>query len=221
MTLLDELVVGASSDPGLHLERLHEERVRIEEKIARIEREGFVTPFGPTRIREQFATAVDLLKQLQGDFRAVEDKFREITLRVQQRHVQGAGSRGGILADALDSEDALKREEQGVSFFEFLRFIQSPAQQERLQAIIQSLSKIQELADQSDGMETVRRMVTVLLGEAEKVVQTTRRLSSTLRRLLDARVQQERRRLAELLQQIRALAVSMPCLTMKCVRKCV
>jgi hypothetical protein len=209
ITLLDELVVGASSDPGLHLERLHQERVRIEGTIARIEREGVVTPFGPTRIREQFATAVDLLKQLQGDFRAVEDKFREITQRVQQRHVEGVGSRGGILSDALDSEDALKREDQGVSFFEFLRFIQSPAQQERLQAIIQALLKIQELAEQGDGMETVRRMVTVLLGEAEKVVQTTRRLSSTLRRLLDAQVQQERRRVAELLQQIRALAVSM------------
>jgi hypothetical protein len=209
ITLLDELVVGASSDPAVHLERLRRDKAAIEEQIARIEQDGIVLPYGPTRIREQFATAVDLLKQLQGDFRAVEDKFREITQRVQQRQVHGVDSRGGILADALDSEDALKQEDQGVSFFEFLRFIQSPEQQERLHAIIQTLLRIRELAEQTDGLETVRRMVTVLLAEAEKVVQTTRRLSSTLRRLLDSRVQHERRRLAELLQHIRGLAVAM------------
>jgi Protein of unknown function (DUF3375) len=209
ITLLDELVVGASSDPAVHLERLRRDKAAIEDEIARIEQDGVVKQYGPTRIREQFATAVDLLKQLQGDFRAVEDKFREITQRVQQRHVYGAESRGGILADALDSEDALKQEDQGVSFFEFLKFIQSPEQQARLQTIIQVLLRIAELADQTDGLETVRRMVTVLLTEAEKVVQTTRRLSSTLRRLLDSRIQRERRRLAELLQQIRGLAVAM------------
>lgn len=209
ITLLDELVIGASSDPEVHLERLRRDKAAIEEQIARIEQNGIVSQYGPTRIREQFTTAVDLLKQLQGDFRAVEDRFREITQRVQQRHVYGAESRGGILADALDSEDSLKQEDQGVSFFEFLRFIQSPEQQARLQSIIQSLVRIQQLADQADGLEVVRRMVTVLLAEAEKVVQTTRRLSSTLRRLLDSRVQFERRRLAEILQQIRGFAVAM------------
>ena len=74
----------------------------------------------------------------------------------------------------------LKKEDQGVSFFEFLRFIQLPDQQARLQSIIQLLLRIQELADQTDGLEIVLCMVTVLLAEAEKVVQTTRRLSSTL-----------------------------------------
>jgi Protein of unknown function (DUF3375) len=209
IALLDELVVGASSDPQVHLERLHRDRAAIDEQINRIESGGLVAQYGPTRIREQFATAVDLLKQLQRDFRAVEDKFREITQRVQHQHVSGFDSRGEILGEALDSEDALKKEDQGISFFEFLRFIQSPEQQSRLQIIIQELQRIQELADQTDGLETVRRMVVVLLAEAEKVMQTTRRLSSTLRRLLDTRVQHERRRLVELLREIRGLAVVM------------
>ena len=207
--LLDELVIGASSDPEVHLKRLRDDRARIDQEIARIERDGIVVPFGPTRIREQFGSAVDLLKQLQSDFRAVEEQFRTITLRVQQRRAEGEGTRGRILGDALDAEDALKNEDQGISFFEFLKFIQSPAQQERLHVIIQELLRIQDLAAQTDGLETVRRMVTVLLGEAEKVAQTTRRLSSTLRRLLDSRVQSERRRTADLLRQIRGLAALM------------
>lgn len=209
MELLDQLALGASGDPDVHLKRLKEDKARIDQEIARLEQGGGVTPFPPTRIREQFAMAVDELKKLQSDFRAVEEKFKDITQQVQQRHVQGVDSRGGILGHALDSEDALKVEDQGVSFFAFLEFIQSPQQQERLEAIITTISRLPDLVEQPDGLEVVRRMVPVLLAEAEKVLQTTRRLSATLRRLLDTHAQNERRRVAELLQRIQALAASM------------
>ncbi|HUG91544.1 MAG TPA: DUF3375 family protein [Planctomycetaceae bacterium] len=207
--ILDDVVIGASGDPAVHLDHLRDEQERVLQQIAQIEREGLVSRYHPARIRERFATAVSLLKQLQGDFRAVEERFREITRQVQQRQVHSHETRGGILGDALDAEDALKQEDQGVSFFEFLRFIHSPAQQERLRIIIQQLVRIRELADQADGIEAVRRMVPSLLAEAEKVTHTTRRLSSTLRRLLDARARRERQRVAELLREIQGLAAGL------------
>lgn len=209
MQTLEELVIGASDDPEVRLKHLREEQALIARQIEDIEQHGRVTTFAPTRIREQFALAVRMLKQLQGDFRAVEEKFKEITRQVQHRQVQGLDSRGGILGDALGAEDELKKQDQGVSFFEFLRFIQSPLQQDRLQAIIQQLLTLRELAEQSEGLETIRHMVRGLLDEAEKVLQTTRRLSSSLRRLLDTRTQHERRRVTELLRQIRVMAASM------------
>lgn len=64
--LLDALVIGSSHDPAVHLEDLRRRQAQLDEQIERIERDGVVTPYGPTRIREQFAQAVDLLKQLQG-----------------------------------------------------------------------------------------------------------------------------------------------------------
>src|SRR5262249_6087541 len=136
---LDDLVVGASDDPEMRLARLRTERQRLDQEIRQIESEGSVTRYQPAQIRERFATAVSLLKQLQGDFRAVEEKFKEITRQVQQRQAEGQDTRGGILGFALDAEDVLKREDQGVSFYEFVRFILSPSQQERLEAIVQQL----------------------------------------------------------------------------------
>ncbi|MBI1313975.1 DUF3375 family protein [bacterium] len=206
---LERLVIGASADPRVHLDHLRAERDRIAQEIEQIENDGVVTPYRPTRIREQFATAVALLKQLQHDFRAVEEQFREITRLVQQRQIQGLDSRGGILGQALDAEDALRNDDQGVSFYEFFSFIQSPTQQERLRAIIQQIVRIPELAAQTEGVETVRRMKAVLLAEAGRVTQTERRLSATLRRLLDVRAQRERQRVAELLREIRGLAAGM------------
>jgi Protein of unknown function (DUF3375) len=206
---LEDLVVGSSTDPQLRLARLRNQRDRIESEIARIESEGAVLRYQPAQIREQFATAVSLLKQLQGDFRAVEEKFKEITRQVQQRQAEGRHTRGGILSFALDAEDVLKHEDQGVSFSEFVRFILAPQQQERLDNLINHLREIRELEDHADGLELLRRMVPLLLAEAEKVMRTNQRLSASLRRLLDLRSRRDRERVGELCAEILGLASSM------------
>ncbi len=162
-----------------------------------------MTKYQPAQVRERFATAVSLLRQLQGDFRSVEESFRGITLEVQQRQVEGRETRGGILEFALDAEDVLKNEDQGVSFYEFVRLILSPTQTERLERIIQEVRRIPELWTQPEGLETIRGMVTLLQNEAAKVMRTNQRLSTSLRRLLDARAHAERQRIARLLQEIR------------------
>ncbi len=209
MKTLNELVVHSSDDPEIRLAHLREEQAKIARQIEEIEQHGAVPIFNPTRIREQFGLAVRLFKELQSDFRGVEEKFKEITREVQKRQAQGVDTRGGILGDVLGAEAALKEQDQGVSFFEFLRFIQSPKQQDRLQSIINELLVLKELADQTDGRETMRHMVTLLLGEADKVLHTERRLSASLRRLLDFRTHDERRRVSEVLRNIRVYAAAL------------
>src|SRR5205823_2088548 len=118
-------------------------------------------------------------------------------------------TRGRILEFALDAEDLLKQEDQGVSFYEFVRLILSPSQTERLEKVIQEVRHIPELATQQEGLESLRSMVTLLQNEAEKVMRTNQRLSATLRRLLDARAHAERQRVAQLLREIRGEAVSL------------
>ena len=205
---LDDLVVGASEDPEARLRHLRETQRRVQAEIDQIETEGAAPRYRPAQIRERFITAVSLLRQLQGDFRAVEESFREITRQVQQRQVEGSETRGGILGFALDSEDVLKKEDQGVSFYEFVRLVLTPSQTERLESIIREVRRIPELESQREGMDTVRNMVTVLQNEAEKVMRTNQRLSATLRRLLDARAHAERQRIASVLRQIRGHAVA-------------
>lgn len=208
ISTLDDLVAGASDDPEVHLRYLRDERARIDGEIAQIEQDGVGIRYEPAAIRERFAMAVMLLKQLLADFRAVEDRFREITKDVQWRQVHGQETRGSILEHALDSEDLLKKEDQGVSFYQFVEFILSPIRQEKLQGIIRELGKLEAIVQQTDGLATVRRMVPLLLEEAEKVMRTNQRLSATLRRLLDSRSAADRQRLAQLLTEIRSLAAA-------------
>ncbi len=204
---LSDLVVGASDDPETRLSHLRKERDRLQAEIEQIERDGQISKDQPALIRERFNLAVSLLRQLQGDFRAVEYSFRSISVDVQKRQQTGTESRGRILEYALDAEDLLKQEDQGVSFYEFVKLILSPSQTERLDKIISEVRKIPELVQQQEGLETVRNMITLLQNEAEKVMRTNQRLSTTLRRLLDGRAFAERQRVAVLLQEIQALAI--------------
>lgn len=206
---LSDLVIGASDDPKTRLDHLREERDRLQAEIEQIEGDGRISKYQPAQIRERFATAVSLLRQLQGDFRAVEESFRDITTQVQQRQVGGQHPRGKILEFALDAGDLLMQEDQGVSFYEFVRLILSPMQTERLEKIIREVRQLPELVQHHDGLDTVRNMVTLLQSEAEKVKRTNQRLSASLRRLLDVRAHAERQRIAKLLQEIQVLAADL------------
>ncbi|HQU41325.1 MAG TPA: DUF3375 family protein, partial [Pirellulales bacterium] len=147
---LSDLAIGSSDDPQARLEHLRSEAARIEDEIAQIERDGHIAKYHPAQIRERFVTAVSLLRQLQSDFRAVEETFRDITAQVQRRQASGGEKRGGILEFALDAEDFLKHEDQGVSFYEFVRLILSPSQTERLEKTIQEVRRIPELVQQQE-----------------------------------------------------------------------
>lgn len=207
ISTLADLVAGASRDPKVRLSHLQEERQRLDEEIQQIMLDGGVTPrYEPPAVRERFSAAVGMLKELMADFRAVEERFKEITRQVQRRQLDGKEVRGEILRFALDAEDVLKREDQGVSFYEFVRFILSPVQQGKLEAIIMELAKLEELAQHAEGMSIVRRMVPFLIADAEKVMRTNQRLSASLRRLLDTKTAADMRRVGQVLHEIRRLA---------------
>ena len=107
----------------------------------------------------------------------------------------------------MDSEDLLKQQDEGISFFAFVSFLFSPNQQAILRKNIEEIQQLAALADQHESLARVRRMVPSLLAEAEKVMRTTARLSATLRRLLDARAAAHRVRLANVLRDIRQHAL--------------
>lgn len=181
---LHKLVVESSADPNERLSHLRAEKARVEAEIEQIERGGPVARLPAAHIRERFDVAVVLLKGLLGDFRAVEERFKELARQVYGRQTAGGDTRGGILRFALDAEDALMRDDQGVSFSAFVRLVFDPVQTERLSHTVRALTHLPELAGQAAGLETVGRMLPLLLTEAEQVMRTEQRLSAALRRLL-------------------------------------
>ncbi len=170
---LEDIVRGASADPQRRLNYLHEQRAAIDAEIEAIESGKSVQVYRPSQIRERFQTAVGLLKDLQSDFRAVEEHFQTIARDVQQRQSAGSDSRGGILGYALDAEAMLKTQDEGISFFASLpSCFRRPAS-----GVTKSIVEIQQLAalaDQQESLARVRRMIPSLLAEADKVMRRSR-----------------------------------------------
>ena len=137
----------------------------------------------------------------------MEERFQNIAREVQQLQSSGHDSRGNILGHALDAEDLLKQQDEGISFFAFVSFLFSPTQQAQLRKNIEEIQHLAALSDENESMHRVRRMVPALLAEADKVMRTTARLSATLRRLLDAQATEHRVRLATVLRDIRQMAM--------------
>lgn len=203
---LADLVRGATADPERRLSDLLAQRERIDAEIESVRGGSKVETYHPAQIRERFHTAVDLLKTLQGDFRAVEDRFEEIGRQVQRDALTDDGRRGQILAAALDAEDLIKQQDEGVSFNAFVRFLFAPQAQAKLRETIAEVVRMDAISQERAAVEHLRAMVPSLLAEADNVLRQTSRLSHTLRRLLDDQAVGHRKRTAEVLRDIRVLA---------------
>lgn len=206
---LEDCVRGASPDPELRLAHLRAQRDAIDKEVSRIESNEPIEVYHEGQIREQFQTAAELLKALQSDFRAVESRFHQIARDAQKRQIGQGKSRGEIIAEALDAEDLLKQQDEGQSFYSFVRFLISPKQQAKLRETIAQLKQISALESKHEDLERIQKMVPLLLAEADKVMKTIGRLSTTLKRLLDSKATAHRLRLGSVLQDIKASALQL------------
>lgn len=202
LEVLGNVVAGVDSDPKSRLEQLARQRTEIDEEIKSLEASPARATLSATQVRERFQLATQQLSQLKSEFRAVEDRFKSITRGVQQRIIAASDSRGEILQFALDSEDMLKHGDQGRSFFEFLKLIHSPESQDQINELVERLSEVEALAAEHDELAQLRTMVPTLIAEAEKILRTTQHLSTTLRRLLDARSTRHHQQLSKVLRDI-------------------
>jgi hypothetical protein len=204
--MLEEITIKASTEPDVKIGYLSAEKEKIEQEIEKIQLDGIVTPERPEILREEFATAVSMLKQLQGDFRAVEERFKDIARQVQQKINERNEVRGVILDAVFDADDDLKNSEQGITFREFYRFLCSNTEQESFDRIVDRLKILEALSSCTEELDRISELLPLLTDEAEKVQRTTQRLGGSLRRLLDTKTYDQRQRIGVVLDEIRKLA---------------
>jgi len=198
-TMLEDIVLMGHGDVESHIERLEEKRDAIQRDIDRIKNDG-VLEKNPYRIREEFRTLETIIRSLAGDFRRVEESFREVAKDIQVASVGERTNRGDVLEWILDHDEQLRDSEQGKSFFAFLELLNRPDELVKLDERRDALREIPELADfdLTEVMNFERR----LLQEAMRVNKTVQRLSRQLRRVLDDKANAERQKMLQQIQKI-------------------
>ena len=204
---MEQLLQETSPDVQERLDLLRQQMEALDQEIAAIEQTGQIRVLEAWQVNERFARLLDEARTLLGDFRQVEENFRELAQEVVERQSQPGSNKGQIMGRVLDSHDVLRESPQGRSFYGFVRLLLNPARREKFEEQAGRVQELGQLAPELKGNHLLTRLMPQLRGEQEKVGDSTQRLTANLRRALEAARLAERRRVRELVSEVQTLAL--------------
>jgi len=203
--ILKDIVYGASFDVEERVAELEKRRGEIDGEIARL-KAGDFDKFDATRIKERYFELEDTARKLLSDFKQIEHNFRDLDRTARAERLNAERSRGSVLKDIFGLRDRIMASDQGRSFSAFWAFLMSADKQEELSALV---GRVQALADVATLQKSypLEMLKPHLVEAGARVQRMTHRINEELRRFLDERSREEGRRVAELAEEVRRLAL--------------
>jgi hypothetical protein len=205
--ILRRIVEGAETDPELRIGNLERRKAEIEREIERV-RSGEVTVYDETQVRERFAQAITIAREIQSDFRAVEENFRKLDRSLREKISVWEKGKGELLEAIFEDREGIDSSEQGKSFKSFWQFLMSANLRddfhENLNTVL-GMSAVREM----DLPQNVRDIEYDWIESGKHIMNTMSQLSAQLRRYVDENYLEEERRILRLVRGIerKALAV--------------
>lgn len=205
--LLREFVLLTERDPETRIRELEAERAAIDAEIEKV-RSGAFAPLNTIQAKERFFQIEETARRLLGDFRQVEENFRNLDRETRERIATSAKRKGALLDEVFGEQDVIWESEQGRSFRAFWEFLMSSLRQEELDNLLTQAHAREEVM-RLEPDPFLRAIRFSLLEAADKVYRTNSRLVEQLRKFLDDRAQHENRRIMELIRSIEKNAVEL------------
>lgn len=204
---LRDIIENANPDKEKRLAELEKRKQAIEEEIRRIKIDGYVSTYEDYQIKSRFEEVSRLANELVGDFKEVEDNFKEITRKIYERQQQTDLTKGQLLAETFDALYELKNTDQGKSFYAFWQFMLDDASQSDFQKLTREVYQVLEDREIEISSRSLRKLKTLLHSAARKVLDKNGVLADKLSREIVAKDQLESRKTRELMSGIRQLAI--------------
>lgn len=205
---LDDLLRNTTKDVNVRIKQLELDAERIQAEIDKIRATGVAPTYSPVQINERFAQLHTTAGELLGDFRLVEDNLKRIAQAIAEEHSKPGVTKGKILGDMLDADEALRKSEQGQSFYAFWMLLLSNERQNQFQDALNRVLQLPDLNERLRRNPLLSNMILHLLTEGQKVLDSGERMASNLRRVLDSRRAADRAKVQELIQEIHSLAIA-------------
>lgn len=204
-----DLAVALSPDVDVRIDALSAQRDAIETQIQRL-RGGDVDHLSTEEQCERLREIYHLASTLSGDFRRLEDEIRQMDRRLRMDMIQDDSSRGAVLENLLNEEDALARTEAGRAFTGFFRLLSDDL---RTTEFREQLRTILDLAE-DDALSPAQRhylsqLVRELGRESERVLNVRRRTEESLRAYVESNEFRENRAVSRLLTQLEQTAITL------------
>ncbi|MDR1204187.1 MAG: DUF3375 domain-containing protein [Peptococcaceae bacterium] len=205
--ILRQIIEGTERDPRLRIQNLETQKAAIEQEIEDIHA-GKIAVYDETQIRERFAQALTIAREILTDFRSVEQNFRDLDRGVREKISTWGKGKGALLQEIFENQDGIARSEQGKSFSAFWKFLMSPTSQEKFQSDLESVLRMKPVREMNIP-RNIRDVHYDWVNAGAYVQETVARLNGQLRRYVDENYIEEERRILQLVRDIegKALAV--------------
>jgi hypothetical protein len=204
---LRDIIGNANPDKDKKLLELEKQKQQIEEDIRRIKVDGYVDTYEDFQIKARFEEVNRMANELIGDFKEVEDNFKEITRKIYERQQNTDSTKGQLLAETFDALYELKKTNQGKSFYSFWQFMLDDVSQAEFQKLTKELYEVLEDRQIEISSKSLRKLKSLLHLAARKVLEKNGILADKLSREIVAKDQLEHRKTRELMSKIRQLAI--------------
>jgi len=204
---LEEIVLFSTSDVEKRISALREQQADIQTQIDAMVSSNTAAAYTPVQLTERFANALDLARGLTGDFRQLEENFKEVARSLAESHAQPGAKKGRMVGQLLDTHAAIKDSPQGQSFYAFWGLLSSPQRQQRWRELTRQVYRIEAIESSLRSNRLLDRLSSLLLIEGERVVRSNERMAATLRRALESAASGEDQRLREVIHEIQQAAI--------------
>lgn len=208
MAGLEALARDTDGDDTSRLERLYEERKRIDEQIDAVAR-GEAPIMDPERAAERVREVITLARELSEDFRRVRQQFTELNRGFRERVIQDEGSRGQVLTNLFAGRDVIAESSAGKTFSAFWSLLTDPEQSAYLETSLDSVTRRDFMRFLSKEERVFLTSLTrTLLDRAGSVNSVQAGFAKSLRTYVQSREYQEHRRLTKLLHSAKSDALA-------------
>jgi len=202
---LREMVEYTEDNAAKRLEELKNRKAEIDKEIRKIEMGFKPEIYTNAQLRERLDWFTRLSHELLSDFREVEDNFKYIHRHIVEQHTKAEVHKGAIVGYAFEAYDALRKSDQGKSFYAFWDFLVSRAGQEEWRQLTEQLLQLlQDREIDSDG-DFVQNIKSLLLQQGRSVYDSNDRMAEKLSRIITEKEIARHRRLRQQIGSIKEL----------------
>lgn len=207
---LKNMIEKTTQDVRLRIEDLENKKSEIENEINLLKLGKEPSLFDDIEIREQFYDLNRMARELLGDFAEVEQNFEQIRKEIQRKYSDRESVKGSLLVYALDALDEIENKPQGKSFKAFWEFLMDEKKQQEFNELTDKLYQLlneREIDYNHD--KFLKYLKRFLHASGRKVIDSNKKLSEKISRVLSEKNRFERRHTMELIGEIRQLAYSL------------
>ncbi|MCD2421880.1 DUF3375 domain-containing protein [Niabella pedocola] len=202
---LRDMVENTEDDRERKLQILKDRKAEIDKEIKALELGVAPQRYNNAQVQERLDLFIKLCYELIGDFREVEDNFKQIHRSIVEQHTRAEQNKGAIVGFAFESYDALRSSNQGKSFYAFWDFLISRSGQEEWRQLTEQLLSLLDDRQLETDTDFLQNIKSFLLEQGRSVYDANDRMAEKLSRIITEKEIARHRRLRQQIGGIKEL----------------